>query len=167
MSISLGLSWWLRWQRICLQRERPRFESWSERSPGEGNDYPLQYSCLEKIPWTEEPGGVTELEHSFRKVFLEVELLGHNAPVVVIQAHSAEVVLVYTRCQRVRVPVSTLYQHCLFCLLILKVRNISNWCYFAFQSLSVRLSINWNLFIFFSMNFLFISFSYFFLLFTY
>ena len=27
----------------------------SERSPGEGNGYPLQYSCLE-IPWTEEPG---------------------------------------------------------------------------------------------------------------
>ena len=25
------------------------------RSPGEGNDYTLQYSCLE-IPWTEEPG---------------------------------------------------------------------------------------------------------------
>ena len=28
----------------------------SERSPGEGNSYPLQYSCLE-IPWTEEAGG--------------------------------------------------------------------------------------------------------------
>ena len=40
----------------------------SPRSPGEGNVYPLQYSCLEKgmstyssilawrIPWTEEPG---------------------------------------------------------------------------------------------------------------
>ena len=26
------------------------------QSPGEGNGYPLQYSCL-KIPWTEEPGG--------------------------------------------------------------------------------------------------------------
>ena len=25
------------------------------RGPGEGNDNPLQYSCLE-IPWTEEPG---------------------------------------------------------------------------------------------------------------
>ena len=29
----------------------------SERSPGEGNSYPLQYSCLE-IPWTEELGGL-------------------------------------------------------------------------------------------------------------
>ena len=27
----------------------------SERSPGEGNGNPLQYSCLE-IPWMEEPG---------------------------------------------------------------------------------------------------------------
>ena len=27
----------------------------SGRAPGEGNGYPLQYSCL-KIPWTEEPG---------------------------------------------------------------------------------------------------------------
>ena len=30
----------------------------SVRSLGEGNDYPLQYSCLEN-PWTEEPGGAT------------------------------------------------------------------------------------------------------------
>ena len=29
----------------------------SGRSPGEGNGYPLQYSCLE-IPQTEEPGGL-------------------------------------------------------------------------------------------------------------
>ena len=28
-----------------------------ERSPGEGNGNPFQYSCL-KIPWTEEPGGL-------------------------------------------------------------------------------------------------------------
>ena len=27
------------------------------RSPGEGHDNPLQYSCLEN-PWTEEPGGL-------------------------------------------------------------------------------------------------------------
>ena len=27
------------------------------QSPGEGNGYPLQYSCLEN-PWTEEPGGL-------------------------------------------------------------------------------------------------------------
>ena len=32
----------------------------SGRSPGEGNDNPLQYSCLE-IPWTEEPGGLQSM----------------------------------------------------------------------------------------------------------
>ena len=26
------------------------------RSSGEGNGNPLQYSCLDRIPWTEEPG---------------------------------------------------------------------------------------------------------------
>ena len=31
------------------------------RSPGEGNGYPLQYSCLEKPPWTEEPGGLQSM----------------------------------------------------------------------------------------------------------
>ena len=30
----------------------------SVRSPGEGNGNPLQYSCLGKVPWTEEPGGL-------------------------------------------------------------------------------------------------------------
>ena len=30
------------------------------RSPGEGNDNPLQCSCLE-IPWTEEPGGLQSM----------------------------------------------------------------------------------------------------------
>ena len=32
----------------------------SERSPGEGNDNPLHYSCL-GIPWTEEPVGILGL----------------------------------------------------------------------------------------------------------
>ena len=31
-----------------------------ERSPGEGNGHPLQYSCLEN-PWTEEPGGLQSI----------------------------------------------------------------------------------------------------------
>ena len=34
----------------------PGLISGSGRSPGEGNGYPLQYSCWQ-IPWTEEPGG--------------------------------------------------------------------------------------------------------------
>ena len=31
------------------------------RSPGEGNSHPLQYSFPEKIPWTEEPGGLQSM----------------------------------------------------------------------------------------------------------
>ena len=42
-----GLPWWLRWSTICLQCKRPRFNPFLGRSPGEGNGYPLQYSCLE------------------------------------------------------------------------------------------------------------------------
>ena len=34
-------------ERICLQCGRPRFNSWIRKIPGEGNGYPLQYSCLE------------------------------------------------------------------------------------------------------------------------
>ena len=30
------------------------------RSPGEGNGYPLQCSCLEN-PWTEDPGGLQSM----------------------------------------------------------------------------------------------------------
>ena len=41
--MKMGLSWWLRWQRICLQYGRPG----SGISPGKGNGNPLQYSCLE------------------------------------------------------------------------------------------------------------------------
>jgi hypothetical protein len=47
-----GLPWWLRWQRICLVSAHGL-----GRSPGEGNGYPLQYSCLEN-PMDEEPGGL-------------------------------------------------------------------------------------------------------------
>ena len=32
---------------VCLQCGKPGFDSWSGRSPGEGNGNPLQYSCLE------------------------------------------------------------------------------------------------------------------------
>ena len=30
----------------------------SGRSPGGGKSNPLQYSCLEKVPWTEEPSSL-------------------------------------------------------------------------------------------------------------
>jgi len=39
-AVECGLPLWVRWWRSCLH--------WgSGRSPGEGNGYPLQYSCLE------------------------------------------------------------------------------------------------------------------------
>ena len=31
------------------------------RSPGKGHGNPLQYSCLENPPWTEEPGGLRSM----------------------------------------------------------------------------------------------------------
>ena len=43
----LGLPWWLRWSRICLQCRKPGFDPWVRRSTGERNDNPLQYSFLE------------------------------------------------------------------------------------------------------------------------
>ena len=33
-----------------------------EDSPGQGNGYPLHYSSLERIPWTEEPDGLQSME---------------------------------------------------------------------------------------------------------
>ena len=32
-----------------------------EDTPGEGNGRPLQYSCLGRIPWTEEPVGLQSM----------------------------------------------------------------------------------------------------------
>ena len=40
----------------------------SGRSPGEGNGYPVQYSCLENS-WTEEPG---------RLQSIGLQRIGHN-----------------------------------------------------------------------------------------
>ena len=34
------------------------FRPWVEKIPGVGNGNPLQYSCLERIPLTEEPDGL-------------------------------------------------------------------------------------------------------------
>ena len=43
---SIGLPWWLRWLRVCLQCGRPRWIPGLGRSPEEGKGNPLQYSCL-------------------------------------------------------------------------------------------------------------------------
>ena len=47
--LELGLPCWLRWQRICLQVRRPRFDPWVREITGEGNGNPLQYSCLDSM----------------------------------------------------------------------------------------------------------------------
>ena len=42
---------------------KPGFDPWSERSPGEGNGYPLQYSCLDSMGrggWRATVHGVTK-----------------------------------------------------------------------------------------------------------
>ena len=70
--------------------------SGSERSSGEGNGSPLQYSCL-GIPWREEPGGLQSMDcrsweqrlnhHSLRpslfsrvRVFVTPWITAHQAP---------------------------------------------------------------------------------------
>ena len=58
-----GLPWWLRWYRICLQCRQspdPDLIPGLGRSPGEGNGYPLQYTCLENS-WTKELGGLQSM----------------------------------------------------------------------------------------------------------
>ena len=42
-----GLPLWLRQSSGCLQCERPGFDPWVGKFPGEGNGNPLQYYCLE------------------------------------------------------------------------------------------------------------------------
>ena len=42
-----GLLWWLRGKESACNAGDPSLIPGSGRSPGEGNGYPLQYSCLE------------------------------------------------------------------------------------------------------------------------
>ena len=63
---------------------------------------------MDRGAWRATVRGVTELdmtEHGLRKVFLDVELLGHDAPTVVIRAHSA--VLPPQRLYRLTLAAST------------------------------------------------------------
>ena len=46
--------------RASLSSTLLRFNFWVRKIPGEGNGYPLQYSCLD-FPWTEEPGGLQSM----------------------------------------------------------------------------------------------------------
>ena len=44
---SQSLTWWLNWQRICLQCRWPGFNPWVGKIPWRRTGYPLQYSGLE------------------------------------------------------------------------------------------------------------------------
>jgi len=51
---------WLSGKESALQWRRHGFDPWWRRSPGEGNDNPLQCSCLGN-PWTEDSGGLRSM----------------------------------------------------------------------------------------------------------
>ena len=94
-------------QRICLQRRRPRFNSWVGKTHGEGIGYPLQYSwaslvaqlvkiclqcrrpgfdpCIGKIPWRRKwqttpvfLPGKCHGQRAWRAKFHEIIRVGHN-----------------------------------------------------------------------------------------
>ena len=53
---TFGLSWWLRWLRICLQCRRPGFDPWVGETSWR-REWATHSSILAwRIPWTEEPG---------------------------------------------------------------------------------------------------------------
>ena len=63
--MGFGLPRWHSGQQSTCQCRRPNrgFHPWVEKIPGVGNGNPLQYSCLERIPGTEEPGGYSTRGH--------------------------------------------------------------------------------------------------------
>ena len=83
----------------------------SERSPGEGNGNPPQYSCL-RIPWTEEPGGLQSMG---------LQRLGHDIATTQQQrVNKSEVVIGYTAQRREKpkpraVGVSSVGSRCFPC----------------------------------------------------
>jgi len=62
-SLALGLPWWFSGNESACQCRRCRFDLWLGRSPEEGNDNPLQYSCLgntmDRGTWQATVHGVT------------------------------------------------------------------------------------------------------------
>ena len=52
----MGLIWWLRWYRICLQCRRPGFDPWVRKTPLEKGVGSHSSIFGWRIPWTEVPG---------------------------------------------------------------------------------------------------------------
>ena len=53
--VSMGLPQWLRWQRICLQCRKPRFDPWVRKILLEKEMATHSSILTWRIPWTEEP----------------------------------------------------------------------------------------------------------------
>ena len=66
--MSVGLPSGSDGKEICLQRRRPRFDPWVEKSPGKENGNPLQYSCLgnpiDRGAWWLQSMGLQEVVHN-------------------------------------------------------------------------------------------------------
>ena len=86
-SLSLPLNWaspwWFRWWRICFHAGNLGSISESRRSAGEGNHYPLQYSCLENEHEQMSlagcsPCGLKELDKTERLTFNTLNTLTHT-----------------------------------------------------------------------------------------
>ena len=63
------LPWWLRWLTVCSAEDLGSIPG-SGKSPGEGNGYPLQYSCLENSMeggawWTTVYGVTKRVRHDW------------------------------------------------------------------------------------------------------
>ena len=67
-SLALGLPCWLSGNESACQCRRRRFDLWLGRSPEEGNDNPLQYSCLgntmDRGTWQATIHGIARVGHN-------------------------------------------------------------------------------------------------------
>ena len=59
----IGIPWWLRWERVCLQWGRTTFNPWVRKMATHAS------ILVWKIPWTEEPG---------RLQYMGLQRVGHN-----------------------------------------------------------------------------------------
>ena len=57
----IGLPWWLRWQRICLQCKRTGFDLLGWEGPLEKEMTTHSNILAWRIPWTDEPGGLQSM----------------------------------------------------------------------------------------------------------
>ena len=81
----MGLPWWLRWQSVCLQRRRPRFDPWVGKIPWKRKWQPTpvllpgksygQRSLVGYSPWGPKESDMTEgLSMHIRTLLIETKL---------------------------------------------------------------------------------------------